>query len=105
MASASARLDEEVGLGQVPLEPVGVYLYRAPDPVSERVEHEYDHVLVGRVDGHRPNPDPDEVAALRWAFPDEIRHDIATEPWSYAPWLSGVITVWHAAAAEPPGDR
>jgi isopentenyl-diphosphate delta-isomerase len=33
-----------------------VYVYRALDPVTERVEHEYDHVLVGRLDGEAPRP-------------------------------------------------
>jgi len=57
------------------------------------------------VNGEVPNPDPDEVAALRWVHPDELSQEIATQPWSYAPWLGGVVTVWRAAAAEPPGDR
>jgi isopentenyl-diphosphate delta-isomerase len=102
---ASRRLNEELGLESIELKPVGVYVYRALDPVTERVEHEYDHVLVGQLDGEAPRPDPAEVAALRWADPDEVRRAIVTEPWSYAPWLSGVMAVWDAAPAEPPGER
>jgi isopentenyl-diphosphate Delta-isomerase len=102
-AAAAKRLREELGLERVTLEPVGVYVYRALDPVSERVEHEYDHVLVGQLDGEAPDPDPAEVAALRWAYPDDLHRAIATEPWSYAPWLAGVVAVWHAAA-ESPGE-
>jgi isopentenyl-diphosphate delta-isomerase len=103
--AASARLHEELGLESVDLRPVGVYVYRALDPVTERVEHEYDHVLVGRVNGQAPRPDPAEVAALRWASPADVHHEMAIEPWSYAPWLAGVLTVWQAAIAEPPGER
>jgi isopentenyl-diphosphate delta-isomerase len=103
VTEASRRLDEELGLGSIALKPVGVYVYRALDPTTERVEHEYDHVLVGEVDGETPRPDPGEVAALRWAEPDEVRRAIAGEPWSYAPWLSGVISVWEASTAEPGG--
>jgi isopentenyl-diphosphate delta-isomerase len=105
IASAAARVHEELGLDSIDLEPIGVYVYRALDPVSARIEYEYDHVLVGRVDGQPASPDPAEVAAVRWAFPDEIRADIAAEPSSYAPWLSGVIAVWHPATTEPSGDR
>jgi isopentenyl-diphosphate Delta-isomerase len=100
--SASLRLGEELGLEPVPLHPIGVYVYRALDPVTERVEYEYDHVLVGRAGGGLPRPDPDEVAALRWAAPAEVRREIATQPWAYAPWLSGVVDVWQSAA-EPQG--
>jgi len=105
VVAASRRLDEELGIAGVPIAPIGVYVYRAEDPVTERVEHEYDHVLVGRLDGSRPDPDPAEVAAIRWAGPDEILRAIGTEPRSYAPWLAGVVSVWHAAATERPGER
>ncbi len=98
VASASARLREELGLDPIALRPVGVHLYRAVDPATDRVEHEYDHVLVGRIDGETLRPDPAEVAALRWAFPDEVRQEAASEPWLHAPWLSGVLTVWRSSA-------
>jgi isopentenyl-diphosphate delta-isomerase len=100
---ASRRLDEELGLGSIALKPIGVYVYRALDPATGRVEHEYDHVLVGEVRGEVPNPDPSEVLALRWADPAEVRRAVEAEPWSYAPWLSGVLAVWDAAQAEPGG--
>jgi isopentenyl-diphosphate delta-isomerase len=106
VTAASRRLKEELGLDTVAIAPVGVYVYRALDPVTERVEHEYDHVLVGRLGGGVvTHADPGEVAALRWAFLDEVVREIATQPLSYAPWLAGVISVWNAAAAEPPGER
>ncbi|GAA1800540.1 isopentenyl-diphosphate Delta-isomerase [Planosporangium flavigriseum] len=104
VTEAAQRLDEELGLGSIALTPVGVYVYRALDPVTERVEHEYDHVLVGTVAREAPRPDPAEVAALRWADPDDVRRAIEAEPWSYAPWLAGVLAAWEAAAVEP-GDR
>jgi isopentenyl-diphosphate delta-isomerase len=103
VTEASRRLDEELGLGSVALKPVGVYVYRALDPSTERVEHEYDHVLVGEVNGEVPHPDPGEVAALRWADPDEVRRAVTGEPWSYAPWLPGVMAVWESAVVGPGG--
>jgi isopentenyl-diphosphate delta-isomerase len=103
VTEACRRLGEELGLTSIALEPVGVYVYRALDPVTEKVEHEYDHVLVGEIKGETLHPDPDEVVATRWADPYEVRRAIAAEPWSYAPWLSGVMAVWDAAVAEPGG--
>ena len=105
VAAASRRLSEELGIDPVALHPVGVYVYRALDPVTERVEHEYDHVLVGRVGGSPQRPDPAEVAAVRWISAGELAHEIAIQPWSYAPWLAGVVSLWHAGATEPPGER
>ena len=92
VTAASRRLAEEIGLRSVPLTEIGVYAYRASDPTSGRVEHEYDHVLLGTV-GAAPafEPNPMEVAELRWIAPDELRRALAADPDSYAPWLAGVL--------------
>jgi isopentenyl-diphosphate delta-isomerase len=85
-AAATRRVRQELGVQIDDLEEVGVYLYRADDPATGRVEHEYDHVLVGRIPATLPlAPDPGEVAAVRWA--DE--HDLAAV--DGAPWLGGVL--------------
>jgi isopentenyl-diphosphate delta-isomerase len=92
--SAVSRLDEELGIVGVTLSEVGVYVYEATDPATGRVEHEYDHVLLGRVDADVAMlPDPAEVAEVRWALPDEVDLDLAEQPTSYAPWLSGVLAL------------
>jgi isopentenyl-diphosphate delta-isomerase len=58
---------------------------------------------VGRLDDlSAARPDPAEVAALRWASPDEVREKLASQPWSFAPWLAGVVAVWQSAS-EPQG--
>jgi isopentenyl-diphosphate Delta-isomerase len=91
---ASRRLAEEIGVRGVKLTEVGVYSYRADDPSTGRVEHEYDHVLVGRLESEPAlDPDPAEVAALRWVSTAELDVDLAAAPDSYAPWLAGVITL------------
>jgi isopentenyl-diphosphate delta-isomerase len=97
-ASAERRLAEELGLRSVPLTPVGVHLYRAHDPGSGRVEHEYDHVLVGRASGDMPiRPDPAEVSDVRWIAVDDLRADLRVTHTEYVPWLAGVLAVWLAA--------
>jgi isopentenyl-diphosphate Delta-isomerase len=92
--AATRRLAQEVGIRDVALNPAGVYVYRAEDPVTGRVEHEYDHVLVGAVPTDTPlTLDPAEVAAVAWAYPDEL----PAPPERYVPWMAGVLSTWAAA--------
>ncbi|GAA2661734.1 isopentenyl-diphosphate Delta-isomerase [Paractinoplanes durhamensis] len=91
--AARRRLAEELGLPAMPLRAVGVHTYRAEDPESGRVEHEYDHVLVGDLPvGVRPEPDPDEVAGLRWVSVPGLLAELSADPRPFAPWLLGVAT-------------
>lgn len=87
-----------VGLtvGGVELAELGVYSYVATDPATGRVEREWDHVLLGQVDPDIPmNPDPAEVAEVRWISLEELRFSLQTEPELYAPWLNGVVALLH----------
>ncbi len=89
--AAERRLAEEMGVAGVELTPAGVYVYQATDPATGRVEHEYDHVLVGTLPSSaRLSPDPEEVAAVAWVQPDELR----AHSDRYAPWLAGVVSTW-----------
>jgi isopentenyl-diphosphate delta-isomerase len=90
--AGARRLAEEIGVRDVALTEIGVYVYRAADPVTGRVEYEYDHVLLGRIEADHPvQPAPAEVAALRWVTPGELAAALADDPETYAPWLAGVI--------------
>jgi isopentenyl-diphosphate Delta-isomerase len=91
-SEAARRLEQEVGVREVALTDVGVYVYRADDPATGRVEYEYDHVLIGRV-GAAPalRPDPAEVASVQWVEVAQLRLDLAETPQAYAPWLAGVL--------------
>lgn len=92
--AATRRLGEELGLNPVGLTELGVYVYRANDPATGRVEHEYDHVIVGRIPADAtPAPDPAEVAEVAWIDPDTLRAELDSRPDDYAPWLAGVIRV------------
>jgi isopentenyl-diphosphate delta-isomerase len=88
--AATRRVRQELGVQVNDLDEVGVYNYRADDPVTGLVEYEYDHVLVARVRATLSvAPDPDEVAAVRWADARELaRLDGAPE---FAPWFGGVL--------------
>jgi isopentenyl-diphosphate delta-isomerase len=95
--AAAARLAEELGVGGVTFEELGVHRYRATDPVTGRIEHEYDHVLLGRVPASlEVRPDPAEVAEVQWVDAQSLRAAVGTDPDTYAPWLGGVLTLLSA---------
>jgi len=97
-AAAARRLVEEIGVAAVPLDEIGVYSYRAQDAATGRVEHEYDHVLVGRASPNATiQPDPAEVSDVRWIAVDDLRADLGAASAEYVPWLTGVLAVWLSA--------
>jgi isopentenyl-diphosphate Delta-isomerase len=90
--AAERRLAEELGITAVPLIEVGVHVYHAVDPTTGRVEHEYDHVLFGRLDPVVPvHPDPDEVATVTWVSPERLTTELGVHADRFAPWLGGVV--------------
>jgi isopentenyl-diphosphate Delta-isomerase len=92
--AAARRVDEELSIVDVSLSTLGVYVYRAEDPDTGRVEHEYDHVLLGRIaSGESIVPDPAEVDDLRWVAPAALPEEMAAAPDRFAPWLAGVLAL------------
>jgi isopentenyl-diphosphate delta-isomerase len=103
--SAGRRLGEELAISRVTLREVGVYVYFAEDPITGRVEREYDHVLLGDVpDGVEFRPNPEEVAKLRWVTVDTLLQEIGDSPTAYAPWLEGVTRRLAAHLGPQPSD-
>jgi len=92
--SARRRLDEELGLrvDAGSLREMGWFTYRAADPESGTVEHEFDHVLVGTHDAE-PVPLESEVDSWRWVEPARLRDELAAAPQLHSPWLGGVLQV------------
>jgi len=100
--AARRRLAEELGVVGVELRPVGVHTYRAEDPATGRVEHEYDHVLLGDLPRGAPTrPDPAEVADLRWVSLSALLARLSADPDDYAPWLFGVASRLIEHLAQP----
>ncbi|GEM30456.1 isopentenyl-diphosphate Delta-isomerase [Nocardia neocaledoniensis NBRC 108232] len=89
--AAAIRLGEELGLA-AELTEVGAFSYRAGDESTGRVEHEYDHVLIGVIDA-APRPDPAEVGSWAWVSPLSLREDLAATPGKYTPWLAEVLEI------------
>ena len=94
-AAASRRLLEEMGI-LCALVSAGSFTYRG-DLGNGLVEHEIDHVFVGRWSA-RPHPDPLEVSEWRWADVTVLRGDIAAHPTRYTVWLASVLAT---ATAHP----
>jgi isopentenyl-diphosphate delta-isomerase len=89
---ASKRLADEMGL-TASLTEVGVYAYQAGDAASGRIEYEWDHVVIGRLNGEVPAPDPAEVSDYTWIEPERLWVAIVETPDLYTPWLAGVLRV------------
>lgn len=92
--AAARRLPEEMGL-TAPLAWAFRFMYRA-DFENGLVEHEMDHVLVGRtrpgdapvdVSAPTPNPNPTEVADWRWVSPEQVRVELARQPDQFTVWF------------------
>lgn len=77
-ATAAVReLNEELGL-TVSLE------FAASFPASADTANEHTHLYIARTDAE-PVPDPDEIAELEWASPDEVKRRIANNPDDFTP--------------------
>jgi isopentenyl-diphosphate delta-isomerase len=87
--AARRRLRAEMGIDARDLIVAGRFVYRAQLEAG-LVEHELDHVVVGRWTG-APSPDAGEVAAWAWIAPDDLARELRAHPERYAAWLAGVV--------------
>ena len=83
--AAHRRLQEELGF-ECPLEFAFTFTYRAEVGPS-LVEHELDHVFVGRCDAI-VKADPAEIAAVDWVPVRELAADVERRPERYSTWLA-----------------
>lgn len=90
------RLREEMGF-DCDLAGGYSFVYRAVLD-GDLVEHELDHVLVGRFDG-RPRPDPAEVAAWHWTPVADVRREMSARPDDYTVWFRIVLDRLRGAPA------
>jgi isopentenyl-diphosphate delta-isomerase len=102
VAAGERRVLEELGI-RCELEAVGTFSYQALDERSGLVEREVDHVLVATSD-EEPQPDPREVAEVRFATLDVLRAELRSSPERYTPWLVGALAVLerHPASRDRP---
>ena len=86
--AAERRLTEEMGIFCT-LTPATSFIYRA-DVGEGLVEHELDHLLIGRFDGE-PHPSPDEVVEWEWSSLEDVQRDLAEHPDNYAAWFPAAL--------------
>lgn len=87
-AAARRRLREEMGF-DCTLEPAGSLIYRA-ELANGLVEHEYDHLFVGRYNGD-PQPDPAEVLDWRWVKIPELHEELKLRPSDFTAWFEPAL--------------
>ena len=87
-AAAHRRLREEMGF-DCPLEDVFSFVYRT-ELGGGLVEHEYDHVLLGRWDG-APTPAPAEVSEWKWLSPAALREALERHPEHFTYWFRVIV--------------
>ena len=82
--AAERRLQEEMGF-ECPLEEKFHFIYKA-DVGNGLIEHELDHVFVGRFDSI-PNLNPDEIAQYEWKNHETILKELEDTPEKYTEWF------------------
>lgn len=91
LLAAERRLDEELGIKNARLRELDTFLYRAAFP-NGLAEHELDHVLLGEYSGP-VQPDPMEIAQVRWIDLEELQRDLQAFPQWYTPWFPPALTL------------
>ena len=82
--AAHRRLREEMGF-DCPLSVAFSFVYYARLEAG-MIEHELDHVLLGRWEGD-PAPDASEVQDWAWTDVEELRRELSEQPARYSAWL------------------
>jgi isopentenyl-diphosphate delta-isomerase len=100
--AAHRRLWEEMGF-DCPLVPVLSFVYRSKLR-NGLIEHEHDHVFVGRFDG-TPVPNRQEVADWHWVAADELLADTMVRPRRYTAWFTIALARLLGRGATEPGLR
>ena len=67
-------------------------------------ENELDYVFLGCSDAD-PQPDPAEVAAVRWVLPSELEAEIEEAPDRFSPWLPDVLATLTSNLGQDPVYR
>lgn len=101
-AAAHRRLVEEMGF-DCELERVHEFVYHV-EVDNGLMEHEYDHVFVGRCDA-APRHDPEEVNAWRWIEPRELGREAALRPERFTYWFKRCLQELPGLVGGPWGNR
>lgn len=75
-----------------PLYEIGSFRYKANLP-NGLIEHEIDHVFIGRYHQDQITPNKEEVENYQWISLDKLVEDLKNSPQNYTPWLQPALTL------------
>ena len=84
VSAAERRLKEEMGI-ECRVDPAFTFVYKA-DVGDGLIEHEYDHVFIGRYSG-KCDANPDEVNGYQYLSLNEIENWIKKRPGDFTVWM------------------
>jgi len=87
MEAAKRRLKEEMGI-ECELKEIFKLIYKVK--VGKLIEHEIDHVFVGKFDG-KPKPNKKEVEGWKWVSLKELEKDMKENPEKYTEWFKIIL--------------
>lgn len=87
--AAARRLYEEMGI-KTSLEHIFSFIYKA-DVGGELIEHEFDHVFIGKYNG-TVTPDSSEVKACKYLSLDKVAEWIEQEPGKFTEWMKIIFS-------------
>lgn len=88
MEAANRRLKEELGI-QANLEKAFSFIYKTRLD-HDMIEHEYDHVLLGRFNG-TPKVNPEEVASWKYMKIEAILNEMKLQPALWTEWFKIIM--------------
>jgi len=84
------RMVEEMGFDIEDIKKVYDFIYSVTLDKS-LVEHEYDHVLVGKYTDEIINPNPEEVCDYKWVSMESLKKDVEINPQNYTEWIKIIV--------------
>lgn len=90
--AATRRLNEELMLSNIELEPAGSFVYKAGFS-NGLTEHEYDHVLIGYLYEDHKAYNSDEIDEIAWMDIEYLKRDIVEQPIKYTPWFNQAFSL------------
>lgn len=97
VAAAKRRLMEEMGV-DADLASIGSFIYKASLD-NGLIEHELDHVLIGKINHATIQPNPAEVMAYRWVNLSTLAQELRAQPQLFTAWLSPIMDFLNKAIA------
>lgn len=92
LSAANRRLNEELGI-IADLQYIGNFIYKEK-LANNLIEHEYDHVLIGKYENFPNSPDwNNEVQSIKWMLLSSLLNDIEQHNYKYTPWLSKALQI------------